>query len=154
MASQERTGATVTVEGDSKVTLADTPAARDRFGWRTREFVIDCHSGRTIDGSWSGFPVAPLTEAAAFPADTTHLLVTARDGYRVCVGIRLALDGLVGFVCEDVTVTGGDSDSALRETPRFLAEGVDSSRTARDVEAIEAVTLRPDEDPHDYEIVE
>jgi len=147
MASQE---STVTVEGDSEVLLVDTPDARERFAWQTRAFTINCHSGRTIEGRWSGFPIAPVAEAAAFPPETTHLLMTAADGYRSCVDAWFGIEGFVGFVCEELTVEGGDA-YALRETPRFLAPDIDSSRTIRNITTIEAITLQPDEDARDYE---
>lgn len=147
MASQE---STVTVGGDREVVLTDTPDARDRFDWQIREFTINCHSGREIEGRWSGFPIAPVVDAAAFPPETTHLLMTADDGYRVCIDAWFGLDGFVGFACEELTVEGGDA-YALRETPRFLAPEIDASRTIRDLSTIEAITLQPGETVRDYE---
>lgn len=159
----------VTVEGDEAVTVTDAPAARDRFEWTSREFAIHCHTGRVIEGRWTGFPVAALTEAARPPPETTHLLVTGRDGHSACVPVSAVPGALLGFVREAVTVTypddyevpdrGGDegSDEASPDdgptdgTPRFLAEGVDSSHTVRNVATIETVSLDPDEDPRSYE---
>jgi len=147
MAPQE---STVTVDGDREVVLTDTPDARDRFDWQIRGFTINCHSGREIEGRWSGVPIAPVAEAAQFPPETTHLLLTADDGYRVCIDAWFGLEGFVGFVCEELTVEGGEA-YALRETPRFLAPAIDSSRTIRNLSAIEAIELQPGEDALDYE---
>ncbi|WP_229113385.1 hypothetical protein [Halapricum desulfuricans] len=149
MVSQESEPA-VTVAGDSEVTLADAPATRERFPWQTRSFTINCHSGREIEGRWSGVPIAPVAEAAQFPPEATHLLMTADDGYRVCIDAWFGLEGFVGFVCEALTVEGGEA-YALRETPRFLAPEIDSSRTIRNLSAIEAIELQPGEDARDYE---
>jgi len=152
MATQDQSGVTVTVKGDETVVLRDTPGARDQFDWHTRVFTIHCHSGRTIKGRWGGFSIEPLTEAAAFPPETTHLLMTADDGYRACVDAWFGLDGFVGFVCEELAVTGGEAH-ALRETPRFLAPEIDSSRTIRNVATIESITLEPGEAVRDYETI-
>lgn len=164
----------VTVEGERTVTVTDAPSARDRFGWSSREFAIHCHTGRVIEGRWTGFPVGALTEAARPPAETTHLLVTGRDGHTACVPASVVPGALLGFVRETVAVAypdegesyggpgaagdgsgeGGRDDDTRRPTegtPRFLAEGVNSSHTVRDVAAIEAVTLDPAEDPRSYE---
>lgn len=149
MASQE-SESTVTVVGDSEVTLSDAPATRERFAWQTRGFAINCHSGREIEGRWSGIPIAPVAEAAQFPPETTHLLMTADDGYRVCVDAWFGLEGFVGFVCEELTVEGGEA-YALCETPRFLAPDIDSSRTIRNLSTIEAIGLQPGEEARDYE---
>lgn len=149
MAPQE-SDSTVTVVGDSEVVLADAAGTRERFEWGSREYTINCHSGRTIEGRWSGVPMAPVAEAAEFPPETTHLLMTAADGYRVCVDAWSGLSGFVGFTCEELTVEGGEA-YALRETPRFLAPEIDSSRTIRDLARIEAITLQPGEDVRDYE---
>lgn len=162
----------VTVAGDREVTVTDAPPARDQFGWTSREFAIHCHTGRVIEGRWTGFPVAELTEAADPAPETTHLLVTGRDGHRACVPVSVVPGGLLGFVREEIDVTYPDDgegsgdwqdrepprddrdDSRGDGTPRFLAEGVDSSHTVRNVATVEALSLDPDEDPHTYEIGE
>ena len=146
-------GETVTVAGDRELTLRDTSAVRERFGWERRAVTIDCHSGRTIEGVWRGVPVARVVEAAGFPPETTHLRATAHDGHQVCVPVRTGLAGLLGFVCEELDDgregTGGDT----AETPRLVAPGIDSVRAVRGVARIEPAALPPEEDPRADETV-
>lgn len=156
-------GSAVTVAGDREVAVTAAPEARERFGWTTREFAIHCHTGRVIEGRWSGYPVASLTEAARAAPGTTHLLVTGHDGHRACVPVAALSDALLAFAREAIEVTypddwdgdgpegGTQDDRGTDGTPRFLAQGVDSSHTVRDVATIEAVSLAPDEDPRSYE---
>jgi hypothetical protein len=146
-------GETVTVAGDRELTLRDAPAVRERFGWERRAVTIDCHSGRTIEGEWTGVPVAPAVEAAGFPPETTHLRATARDGHRVCVPVRTALAGLVGFVCERVDDGRDGDDGDTAETPRLVAPDIDSARAIRGLARVEPVALPPEEDPRAHETV-
>ena len=137
----------VTVDGNHPVTVGTPAAARDRFGWATREFTIRCHSGRVIEGRWSGVPLAALVDAAAPSADTTHVVVTARDGYRAAVGVAATRQGLLGLVRETVTVTGGSGEVYADGTPRFLGPGLDSTEAVREVARIEPVRVPPGVDP-------
>ncbi|MEF8774698.1 MAG: hypothetical protein V5A23_06600 [Halobacteriales archaeon] len=150
MATEEAIG--VTVRGEETVRVADTPAVRDRFEWETASFTINCHTGRILEGRWSGFRLWPLLEAARIDPETTHLLVTARDGYRACVELLDGHDALLGFVREAFRVRNGEEHGDGTGTPRFLTRGIDSSRTVREVASVEGLVLSSDEDPHDYEI--
>ncbi|MFP4629072.1 MAG: hypothetical protein ACLFMX_08830, partial [Halobacteriales archaeon] len=49
----------------------------------TEAIAFRCHSGRRIDGRWTGVPVTRLLATA--PPSTTHLLVEGAEGYRACV---------------------------------------------------------------------
>jgi len=151
MSGEDRPAPSVTVEGDRTVGVAATAADRARFGWTAREFAIHCHSGRVIEGRWRGVPFGPVTDAARVPPETTHFLVTARDGYRACVAVRDGRRALLGFDREAVQVSGGD---ATEGTPRFLARGLDSTEAVRDVDRIAAVAVPPGEDPLAYATAE
>lgn len=160
---------TVTIDGTETLELSSSPAIREQYGWTSERFVINCHTGRVIEGRWTGVPLVSIVDAGVLPADTTHLLVHGADGHRVCVEIRRALEALLGFVCEEVDRgrdegsagpgTGTESSetavgcetTAVVDTPRFLAPDIDSSRAVRNVHAIEPVSLAPDEDPHELE---
>lgn len=158
----------MTVAGEREVTVAGPSAAREEFEWTTREFTIHCHTGRVIEGRWSGVQVGALTEAARPPPGTTHLLVTGSDGHSACVPVTAVPGALLAFVREEIDVTypddwdgDGPEDGPDQSdgddgagTPRFLAQGVDSSHTVRNVATVEAVSLDPDEDPHSYEVDE
>mgnify|MGYP002338702300 CR=1 FL=1 len=138
----------VTVQGDRTVTVADTPAIRDRFGWDAREFAIHCHSGRVIEARWRGVPLASVFAAADFAPGTTHVLVTARDGYEVCVSVLDARAALLGFHREALRVRNGEG--ATLGTPRFLAPDLESTEAVRDVDRIEAVSVPSGATPHEY----
>lgn len=146
-------GDTVTVAGDRELTLRDTSTVRERFGWERRAVTIDCHSGHSIEGVWRGVPVAPAVEAASFPPETTHLRATARDGHRVCVPVRTALAGLVGFVCEALDDGREDRGGDTAETPRLVAPDIDSARAIRGLKRVEPAALPPDEGPRAHETV-
>ncbi|MEF8887360.1 MAG: hypothetical protein V5A30_06090 [Haloarculaceae archaeon] len=146
-------GETVTVAGDRELTLRDAPAVRERVGWERRAVTIDCRSGRTIEGTWSGVPVAPAVEAAGFPPETTHLRATARDGHQVCVPVRTGLAGLLGFVCEHVDDGRDGKESDTAETPRLVAPDIDSARAIRGLVRLEPAALPPGEDPRAHETV-
>jgi len=115
-------------DGDA---LSDVEAA-------TREWSFRCASGDEIAGPWSGVPVAELVDAADAPDGTTHLAVAAEDGYRVCVPVAAALDGLLAYRRD-----GGACEGA----PRFVAPGVSGVRTVKRVARIEALELPPGADP-------
>ena len=143
----------VTIEGERVLEVAGTPADRERFGWETEAFTIHCHTGRVIEGRWTGTPVTPLIDEAKLPGDSTHVLVTATDGHVACVEIRRLFEGLIGFVCEEVD-PGHDEeafDDDWEDTPRLLAPDIDSFRAVRNVTSIEPIALAPGENPEEYE---
>ncbi len=149
MSTADGASAAVRVLGDRPVTVDRAATVRDRFGWETRECTIRCHSGQATAGRWAGVPLAPLLEAAVPPPDTTHVVVSARDGYRVPVPVGLALEALLGLVRESVQVTGEARDDHVDGTPRLLGPGLDSTRAVREVETIEPVSVPPGADPLD-----
>ncbi|MEF8775426.1 MAG: hypothetical protein V5A43_02850 [Haloarculaceae archaeon] len=138
----------VAVSGDRTVVVADTPPTRDRFGWEDREFAIHCHSGRVIEARWRGVPLLPVFEAADVAPETTHLLVTAHDGYQVCVSILAAREALLGFYRDALRVRNGEGASL--GTPRFLATDLDSTEAVRDVDRVEAVSVPSGATPLEY----
>lgn len=155
MVASDRQVAAVTVDGEEGVTLRDATAALERFPWTTRAFSIHCHSGRVLEGRWAGVPVPSLLAAARVPPETTHLLVTGRDGHRACVDVAAAGEALLAFECETVELASGDGpepDCDGSSIPRFLAD-VESPRTVRAVERIEPVTVSRGEDPAALETI-
>jgi len=108
----------------------------------TREWSFRCASGDEIAGPWSGVPLTELLAAADAPDDTTHLAVAGEDGYRVCVPVAAALDGLLAYRRDGAACEGA---------PRFVAPGVSGVRTVKRVARIEALELAPEADPEDRE---
>lgn len=127
---------TTTVDG---ATLADLPTVE-------RDLTVICASGDLEPGTWTGVAMLDLLELATVPPETTHLLVEAADGYRVCVPIEAALGGLLAFARdgESFTVAGGYES-------RFVASGVKGPRTVKNVARLETVALSPGEHPESYE---
>ncbi|MFC4541811.1 molybdopterin-dependent oxidoreductase [Halosolutus amylolyticus] len=134
----------IRIVGEERVTvsppeLADLPI-------RSREFEIVCDSGDRHTDRWQGVPVLDLLERASVPAETTHLLVESTDGYRVCIDVEAALEGLVAVARNGEPLTAvADYES------RFVSAGTRGPRTAKDVWRIEPRSLSPGEDPDVYE---
>jgi hypothetical protein len=156
MSEVETAPAAATVRGETPVTVRTEDDARERFGWETRTVQIHCNSGRVHEGRWSGPPLAPLLEAAGPPADATHLVIAARDGYQVCVPLGDALEGMLALesdasrILEEADGESSTDHDEIPDLPRFLAD-VDPARTIQGVDTIEAVSLGPGEDRGDYE---
>jgi DMSO/TMAO reductase YedYZ molybdopterin-dependent catalytic subunit len=113
---------------------------------RVRDVEIVCATGDRYTERWQGVPVTTLLDRMAPPPKTTHLLVVSRDGYRACIGIDTALDGLVAVD------RGGRPLSTIGSyDTRFVAAGTAGSRTVKGVERIEARALAPGDNPDAYE---
>jgi len=149
----ERTGAgtgpeagTVTVGGASERAFdAETLAGMATV---ERQYTIVCASGNRTMSRWTGVSVPDLLEAVDVPSGTTHLRLTGRDGYRVCVPIRDALDGLVAYA-RDGRLLAATEPYALR----FLAAGTDGARLVRGLRRVEPLELAAGEDPDRLENV-
>lgn len=128
------------VYGDDEQSLG---TLLDRPGVRTVERTLgyECLSGGYVDAVWRGVPLMDVVDAVGFPAETTHLVVESRDGYRSCVGIRVAIEGLLAFERNDDRLAA----------PRFLAPEIEGPRAVKDVVALRPVSLDPDEERTDYE---
>lgn len=136
----EPAGESVTVVGERTVSV---PVGGDRGpATETADWTFRCASGDEISGPWTGLEVADLLARAAAPANTTHLAVESADGYRACVPVATALDGLLA-----VERDGGGCEGA----PRFVAPGVDGPRTVKRVVRLAPLALPPDADPADRE---
>ncbi|RKD97709.1 molybdopterin-dependent oxidoreductase [Halopiger aswanensis] len=112
-----------------------------------RECEIVCATGDRYTEPWYGVPVLEVLERASVPPETTHLLVESADGYRACVAVDTALEGLLALGKNGRPL----ADAGDYET-RFVAVGADGPRTVKDVARIEALTLEPGADPEAYEI--
>lgn len=132
----------VAVVGDRRLTVAvGGDASGGSFDPETAAWSFRCASGSEIGGPWTGVPVSDLLDAADAPDATTHVAVEGGDGYRVCVPVSAALDGLLA------RRRAGEPLDA----PRFVAPGVSGVRTVKRVARIEAVALAPEADPEEVE---
>ena len=134
----------ITIVGEEAVTataddFASLPSAE-------RDVRIDCNSGDHYTATWRGVSLADTLELAAIPGETTHVVVASSDGYRVCIDVETAADALLAFFQDGRPLAAAEAYES-----RFVSDGVDGPRTAKDVERIEAVTLEPGEDPEAYE---
>ncbi len=130
----------VTVDGDDAVRVP-VPLPEDH-GYETAaiEETFRCSTGAPIPGEWTGVSVGDLLLAADAPAETTHIKAEGADGFRVCVPIGAALDGVLTF---------GDGQTA--EDPRFEALGISGTRTAKGVRRVTPLALDPGEYPERWE---
>lgn len=137
--------ATVLVAGRRQVTLPASPEAFEPETLETATYTIDCATGDRETGEWRGVPLETVLERADAGPDATHLLVTGRDGYRVCLPLVEALDALVALERRDRSSADADS------LPRFIGAGLEGTRSVRGVARLDTVALGPDDDPELYE---
>lgn len=123
-----------------------SPASLDRLPRERRRLVLQCTSGRRFEGEWSGVPVPALLGAADAPEATTHLLVESADGYVACVSVADAGDAILAL-------EGGliDGEAGNESLPRLIGPDVEGPRAVKGVTRIVATSLRPGEDPTEYE---
>ncbi|MEM4782336.1 MAG: hypothetical protein QXG03_12365 [Halalkalicoccus sp.] len=115
--------------------------AGERFDREERRCEYVCESGERFGGRWRGVPIAELLDDGEFDPDATHLLVEAVDGFRVCVPVGRALDGILATERLD----GPD------DLPRLIAPSIDASRTIRRVARIEGRQLASGTDREELE---
>jgi DMSO/TMAO reductase YedYZ molybdopterin-dependent catalytic subunit len=143
-AERERTGAAyVEIEGERQLLL---PTALDACeGFEPVEIATDmaCDDSGPIDGPWTGLDLGDLLMAAESPPDATHVLVTCRDGYRVCLDVTDALSAVLAY--------RRDGDPLGPDGIRAVGPGIDSGRSAKGVVRIEPVALDADTDPTELE---
>lgn len=114
----------------------------------TRECTVECNSGDTTSGPWRGVPLAALLDRVDAPADTTHVVVSGADGYRVTVAVRAALGGVLALERDGVALSERGA-----ETPRLVGPDVSGPRAVSGVEAVAAVSLDPGDDPEALEVL-
>lgn len=130
----ERTEIGGAVEGDLRDLI-------DRFGLVERDCDTRCSSGDPFRGRWRGVPLSDVL--VDVDPTATHLLVEAEDGFRVCVDVADAIDGILAIRRLDV-----DSSNGL---PRFVVPGLKGTRMVKNVARIESRYLEGTDDPHELE---
>lgn len=120
---------------------ADLPELVDRFGLVERGCDTRCSSGDPFRGRWRGVPLSDVL--VDVDPTATHLLVEAEDGFRVCVDVGDAIDGILAVQRLD-----GDASNGL---PRFVVPGLEGTRMVKNVARIESTHLEGTDDPHDLE---
>lgn len=143
----ERAGAAyVEIEGERQLLLPTALDACD--GFEPVEIATDmtCADSGPIDGPWTGLELGDLLTAAESPPAATHVLVTCRDGYRVCLDVTDALSAVLAY--------RRDGDPLDPDEIRVVGPGIDSGRSAKGVVRIEPVALAADDDPAELESLE
>lgn len=126
--------------GETAVRLPPRGPSLEPVTW---DGSMHCSESGTIEGSWTGIELAgPLLEADP-PDETTHVLVSCRDGLRVCITIRDALDALLAYE--------RDGESLLPDAVRLVGPPIGSTRSAIGVERVEPIHVAPATDPSEYE---
>jgi hypothetical protein len=126
-------------DGDTLSELLEDPGV----GTVERRLGYDCLSGDHVDATWRGVPVGDLLDAVDPPGETTHVVVESTDGYRGCVGVGVAVEGMIALERDGHTLDGA----------RFLAPGVEGPRAVKQVVSLDPVSLDPGEDRAEYETV-
>ena len=134
----------ITVQGDERVSLS--PEALASLPTEERTVTVACASGIRHTATWRGVPVIELLSAADVPDETTHVLVESEDGYRICVDIYAALDGMVAFFRDGTPIAAHEPYEA-----RFIAPDIEGARTAKAVAVLEARHLDAGTDPETLE---
>lgn len=114
--------------------------------WQTRTVTVACASGKRTAATWRGVGLLDALAVVGVPGQTTHVAVASEDGYRACVDVLAASDGLLALVRDGAAI--GDRRPYWT---RLVAPGIEGARTVKGVASVEAVALAPDEDPESYE---
>jgi DMSO/TMAO reductase YedYZ molybdopterin-dependent catalytic subunit len=132
------------VGGDRRLTLS--PADLRERATATVTCTLRCASGDRTRATWRGVPLLSLCEAAGVAPETTHLLVTASDGYRACLSLSDLRDGVVA-------VARDDTDLAAEGGPgrRVVAPALAGERFVKTPVSVEGRRLASDADPSEYE---
>lgn len=137
----------ITLAGTTETTLdashlADIP-------WREHHVDVSCDTTEDDHAAtWAGVSLLDALESVGVPDDTTHVAVTAHDGYRVCIALTDAIDAIIALTKDGEPLT----DAADYET-RLVAPTIGGTRTVKDVARIEPVALDPDDSPESLEEV-
>lgn len=134
----------VTLVGRSETTL-DATHLRD-LSWREHHLDVTCASGSEYAATWGGVSLLDALDLADVPDDTTHVVVTAHDGYRVCIALPDAVDAILALTKDGALL----ADDADYET-RLVAPTIGGTRTTKGVVRIEPVALEPGESSESLE---
>ena len=134
----DRLGA-VSIGGDVDIDLG---GAIEAFELVELPCETRCGSGDRIGGHWRGIELVELLDG--LDADATHLLVESEDGFRACVPIADAVEGILA-------VDRLDTDFFPEGLPRLVAPSLSGTRLVRRVASIEGKRLSPSEDPEAFE---
>ncbi|MFB6134840.1 MAG: molybdopterin-dependent oxidoreductase [Halanaeroarchaeum sp.] len=137
----------IRVIGREEVHL-DADALRG-FSVDRRSVEVVCATGSRYTSSWEGIGVTDLLDVASAPAETTHLLVASRDGYRIAIPLLDGFDGLLA-----IWKDGEPIGSSLPYHTRFVAPDIEGARDVKGVRTIRFLALDPEDDPESHEQIE
>lgn len=133
------------VQAGAAIHLAEQDLQRLDTVERTVE--IRCASGDRWTASWGGTPVVALVDDVDPPLETTHLVFESDDGYRACLDVHTALEGVLAETRDGQSLERTDR-------PRLVCPHVEGMRTVKGVSTIRAVSLSRDEDPERLEALD
>lgn len=128
-----------TITGDVEIDLRN---AVDRWPLVERECRTRCASGDPFEGRWQGLPLAELLTDV--DPGTTHLVAEAADGFRACIDIVDAVDGIIA-------VERLDRNPATGGFPRLVVPGLLGTRLVKDLARLETRRLPPTLDSEELE---
>lgn len=116
----------------------------DRLETIERAVEIRCATGDWWTANWRGTPVSAVVDRVTVPPETTHLVFETADGYRACLDVHTALDGVLAGA-----IDGKPLDAA--ERPRLVCPGIEGIRSVKGVSAVVPVSLSRKDDPEELE---
>lgn len=142
MEADDRSGglAHTRIRGDVDI---DLRRVIDEYRLIERQCVIRCASGDRFSGRWRGIAFPDLL--TEIEPTATHLIVTADDGFRACISIRDAMDGILAVERLDAESSG---------LPRAIVPTITGTRMVKRVVRLEGHSLSPAEDPRARERLE
>ena len=117
-------------------------SAIERYGCSEVHHRTTCSSGDPIVGRWSGIPLVELLSDVE--SDATHLAAESADGFRVCIPVLDALDGILA-------VGRLDAEPNPARLPRLIAPALSGTRLVKRVVEIDGERLSPSDDPGAFE---
>jgi DMSO/TMAO reductase YedYZ molybdopterin-dependent catalytic subunit len=133
----------VEIEGQRQLLLPTALDACEGFEPVEIETEMTCETSGPIEGPWTGLELGDLLAAVESPPDATHVLVSCRDGYRVCLDVSDALSAVLAY--------RRDGEPLGLDEMRVVGPAVGSGRSAKGVRRIEPVALAPADDPTELE---
>lgn len=129
-------------------TPLDSVAIRD-LDWEEQTLVVSCASGNQYEATWGGVNLVDALERAGIPDDTTHVIVTAADGYQVCIDLRAAFDATIALTRDGTPIADIEAYHSRLVSPR-----IEGTRTTKGIVRIEPMALAPGTAPESVEVLE
>ena len=145
-------GTGVDLDGASGHTTIHLREAVETHDCREIRLRTRCASGQPFEGRWRGVPLGQLLVEGGVSDGTTHVLIEGGDGFRACVAIRDALEGVLAI--EQIGGREARVPATDAGLPRVVVPGIPGTRSVKRVVRLEAKRLGQGDDPAELERLE